>query len=84
MEALDEAASLSGAEHSSNPAGASLDTVSYSNDFQKTAVNIYDIPQNKVTLNEIKPIGSADNAYFAENERVLSVLDDVQNPVQDA
>ena len=84
MEALDEAASLSGAEHSSNPAGASLDTVSYSSDFQKTAVNIYDIPQNKVTLNEIKPIGSADNAYFAENKEALSVLDDVQNPVQDA
>lgn len=35
--------------------------VSYSNDFQNSPVNIYSIPQNKVLLNEIKPIGQMDN-----------------------
>ena len=47
--------------------GASLNTVSSSNDFGASSVNIYDIPQNKVTLNEIKPIGSAGNGYYIED-----------------
>ncbi len=50
--------------------GASLDTMSFSNDFETSAVNIYDIPQNKVTLNEIKPIGSAENTYYIEDTDV--------------
>ena len=49
-------------------AGTSFNAVSSSNDFQNAAVNIYDIPQNKVTLNEIKPVGQADGSYFIENK----------------
>ena len=41
-----------------------LNTVSSANDFQNSAVNIYDIPQQKVTLNEIKPIGSMPDNYY--------------------
>lgn len=52
-----------------NTAGVSLNTISSSSDFQNSPVNIYDMPQNKVTLNEIKPIGTADDRYFVENEQ---------------
>lgn len=40
-----------------------LDKMSAADDFQNAPLNIYNIPQNKVTINEIKPIGQASLGY---------------------
>ncbi len=40
-----------------------FDKISAADDFQNAPLNIYNIPQNKVTINEIKPIGQASSAY---------------------
>lgn len=44
-----------------------LDRVSSSDDFQNSALNIYNIPQNQITLNEIKPVGQAYNAGYTRD-----------------
>lgn len=41
----------------------SLNKISSADDFQNMPLNIYDIPQGKITINEIKPIGQADGDY---------------------
>lgn len=43
---------------SSNVQGASFNAVSSENDFENGRVNVYDIPNSRVTLNEITPIGA--------------------------
>lgn len=45
-----------------------LNTISSTNDFQNSPVNIYDIPKNRITLNEIKPIGQINPEFFIQNE----------------
>ncbi len=42
-----------------------FDRVSSADDFQNSTLNIYKIPQNKITINEIKPVGQAYNAIEA-------------------
>ena len=65
---VSDAGALNNNENAANVSnvaqGAALDLVSASNDFQNSSLNIYDIPQNKVTLSEIKPIGQANIEYF--------------------
>ncbi len=46
----------------------SLNTVSLANDFKDSPVNIYDIPQNRITINEIKPIGQMSPEFFVQSE----------------
>ncbi len=41
-----------------------FDKISTADDFQNAPLNIYNIPQNKVTINEIKPIGQV-SSYAA-------------------
>ncbi len=75
-------------EISANPSGVqnSLNEVSRADDFQTAPLNIYNIPQDKITINEIKPIGqvSGGQVYNIFSDAAIKNGSVIETEVQNA